>query len=278
MKRFQILVVALFAVYAFGVVVASSAMAETLCVPKAEGLWETHFSETECTKELATANSPFELVTFSLAEWLVAAGAVTTTLLVESSGLLTLEDKKGPLGVRGAVLCSGILDGTIGPNGEDEITELLRLDGVTAVSLTALSGNALLCDGQAGCNTGTGNAEVWAVNLPWLTSVERVEEASPTLFQGFVDLILPHTGGGEPGWYTFCPTALGNQEDECKAPEAAAEKSNITGGGVLDVFAEVFTLLVGAELAKCSASAEAHSGNVEGTGETISLEGALSVS
>ncbi len=282
MKRFQILVVALFAVFAFGVVVASSAMAEeesTLCVAKAEGLWGLQSSATECAEELATANSPFELVVFLLAEWLVAGLPITTTLLVTStSSALLLEDKEGPLGAKGMVLCSGILDGTIGPSGEDEITELLRLDGVTAVSLTALSGNALLCDGQEGCLTGTENAEVWAVNLPWLTLLELVEEASPTLFQGFADLILPHTGGGQPGWYTFCSTLLGNQEDECKAPEAVAQKTNVAGG-VLDTFSAAFTLLVGAQLGLCTASGEKiETGVVEETGETVSSEGVLSAS
>jgi len=273
------LVVALFAVFAFGVVVASSAMAEeesTLCVAKAEGLWGLQSSATVCAEELATANSPFELVVFLLAEWLVGGNPITTTLLVTSTGELLLEDEKGPLGVKGMVLCSGILDGTIGLTGEDEITELLTLAGV-AVSLTALSGTALLCNGQEGCNTGTENAEVWAVNLPWLTLLELVEEASPTLFQGFADLILPHVGGGSPGWYTECATALGNQADECIAPEAVAQKTN-TATGVLDTFSAAFTLLVGASLGKCTASTEAETGVVVGTGETLTSEGALSVS
>ncbi len=281
MKRFQILVVALFAVFAFGVVVASSAMAEEeiptfLCVPKAEGLWGLQLSATECGEQLTMANSPFELVTFLLAEWLVGGVAVTTTLLVTSPGELLMEDEKGPLGAKGTVLCSGILDGTIGPNGEDEITELLTLAGA-AVGLTGLSGTALLCNGQEGCLTGTENAEVWAVNLPWLTLMELVEEASPTAYTGFADLILPHTGGGQPGWYTFCSTLLGNQEDQCTIPEEAAEKVNLTGG-VTDIFSEAFTLLVGASLGKCSASSEEHTGLVTGEGETTTEGGVLSVS
>ncbi len=278
--RFRILIVALFALFAVSAVAASSAMAEeesTLCLPKGESLWGLQLSATECGEELATANSPFELVVFLLAEWLVSGVAVTTTLLVTStsSGLL-LEDQKGPLGVKGMVLCSAILDGTIGPNGEDEITELLTLAGM-AVSLEALKGTALLCNGQEGCNTGTENAEIWAVNLPWLTLLELVEEAGPTLFQGFADLILPHTGGGNIIWYIFCPTALGNQEDQCGAPEQAAQKTNVAGG-VLDTFSEPFTLLVGAPLGKCTASSEAETGIVEETGETVSSEGILSVS
>jgi hypothetical protein len=170
------------------------------------------------------------------------------------------------------------LDGTVGNNGEDEIVELLTL-GKVAVSLIALSGTALLCSGQEGCTTGTENDEVWAVNLPWKTLLQLVEEASP-LFQGFVILISAHSGGGQPGWYVKCATALGTSEDECLATtgeEVSAEAKNVTGG-VEETFAESFTLLVGNKLAKCSASSEAESGVVTGSGLDTSLEGALTVS
>lgn len=279
------MVVALFAVFAFGAVAATSAMAgeeETMrCVPKAEGLWGLQTSTIECAEELATANSPFELISFLLAEWLVGGASVTTTLLVQTTGELLLEDKKATLGIKAMVLCSGILDGTIGPNGEDEITEILSLTG-TAIPTSVLSGTGLLCSGQEGCTTGTENDEVWASGLPWLTLLELVEEESPTLFQGFVVLILPHAAGGLVGWYTKCATALGTSEDECLAEEGGAEATNLTGGAG-GAFSEAFTLLVGAKLGKCSASSEEESGNVEEStpGETkVAEEGAgvLSVS
>jgi len=266
MKRFHILVFALFAVFAFGAVAATSAMAgeeETMrCVPKTEGLWGLQTSTIECAEELATANSPFELISFLLAEWLVEGLEVTTTLLVETKGELLLEDLKATLNIKAKVLCSGILDGTIGPNGEDEITEVLNLAGTLSIPRIALEGTGLLCSGQEGCTTGTENDEVWAVNLPWLTLLELLEEESPTLFQGFVVLILPHAGGGNPGWYTLCATALGTSEDECTAEEGAAEASNVTAG-VLGVFTEAFTLLAGGKLGNCTASSEKETGNVE---------------
>ena len=269
MKRFHILVVALFAVFAFGAVAATSAMAgeeETMrCVPKAEGLWGLQTSTIECAEELATANSPFELISFLLAEWLVKGEEVSTTLLVEATGTLLLEDLKATLGIKAKVLCTGILDGSIGPNGEDEIIEVLSSTG-GAISTTALSGTPLLCSGQEGCTTGTENDEVWAVHLPWLTLLELIEEESPTLFQGFVVLILPHVGGENPGWYTLCATALGTSEDQCTAAEGMAEASNGTGGALTE-FSEAFTLLVGGKLGKCTASSEEETGNVEGPGE-----------
>ncbi len=277
--RFRILIVALFAMFAVGAVAASSAMAEeesTLCVPKVEGLWGLQLSATECGEQLTVANSPFELVVFLLAEWLVGGLPVTTTLLVEGRGELLLEDKKGPLGIKAMILCSGIMLGTIGPSGEGEITELLTLGGV-AVSLSPLSGTALLCSGQEGCNTGTENVEVWVVNLPWKGLLELMEEASPTSFQGFAGLGFAHTGGGNPGWYIFCPTALGNQEDECTAEEGVVEAINLTGG-VEGIDSEAFTLLAGDKLGSCTASSEKETGVLEGTGELVSQEGTLSVS
>src|ERR1700735_4143794 len=126
-----------------------------------------------------------------LAEWLLGGKAVEATLSVQTRGELLLEDKKATLGIKAMLLCSGILDGTIGPDGEDEITEILSLAGV-ATSLTALSGTALLCSGQEGCNTGTENDEIWAVKLPWKTLLELVEE---TGFTGFADLISAGTAG-----------------------------------------------------------------------------------
>jgi len=268
MKKFQILTVALFAVLAFGAVAASSAMAvEFRCIKtNNEGLWPTEASLTECTGvQLGSANSPFELVAYLPAEWLVGAKAVETTLLVESTGTLLLEDKKATLGVKAMVLCSGILVGTIGKEGEGEVTEVLSLSG-TAIPRKALEGTGLLCSGQEGCTTGTENDEVWAVNLPWTSLLDLIEEESPAAFVGFGNLLRARTGAG-PGWYTLCATALGTSEDECTAEEAGSEASNLTGG-VDDQFSPTFTNLMDQVLGNCSASSEKETGVVEGPGET----------
>jgi len=196
-----------------------------------------------------------------LAEWLLGGKAVEATLSVQTRGELLLEDKKATLGIKAMLLCSGILDGTIGPDGEDEITEILSLAGV-ATSLTALSGTALLCSGQEGCNTGTENDEIWAVKLPWKTLLELVEE---TGFTGFADLISAGTAGS-PGWYVQCATALGTADDECRSEQGVAEATNVAGG-VLATFSEAFTLLVEDTNANCSASSEKETGVVGESGE-----------
>ena len=58
-----------------------------------------------------------------LAEWLVGGNAIVgKTLATETTGSFLLEDT----GVPSAFLCGDILDGTIGPNGTDEITKMLN--------------------------------------------------------------------------------------------------------------------------------------------------------
>ena len=283
-KKFRLVGVgvALVAVLAMFAVATSSALAaEDVCVTRSakNGLFGKRNATTGvCEEELVVAEGGFELVLFLLAEWLLNGSAIAETLLVTAASTgLALIDLKATLGVKAAVLCSGSLDGFVGTNGADEITEALTLGGVS-VSLTPLSGTALLCAGQEGCETSTEGAEVWAVNLPWLTLLQLFEEESPTLVTGFVVLISPHEGGGEPGWYVQCKTALGTVDDECLATEGGAEATNGTAG-VLVSFSEAFQLLVIGENANCSASSEKETGVVEGANnEEISTEGTLSVS
>lgn len=160
----------------------------------------------------------------------------------------------------------------MGPDGADEITELLTL-AEELVNAAGLAGIALSCTkgiGDVVCETGS---KIWAVNLPWLTLLELWEVGGVS---GFVDLTLPTTNGN-PGWYVECKTALVTLSEECTAPEFAAERSN-GAGGVESTFSEAFTLLMEDKLALCD-------GNNEETGNIESLEvtllpgtGALTVS
>jgi len=241
MKKYQIFGITLIAVFAFSVVAAAMASGAIVTL---------------------------------LAEWLVGGTAVTETLSVEASGELLLEDTKVAAlgGAKVAVLCSGILDGTIGVNGVDEVKELLSLAGA-AISLTALSGTALLCAGQTNCEAAS--AKVWALNLPWQTLLELVEQ---TGFTGFADLILSGTGGN-PGWYVEC-TVLGiKAEDDCTVAQGAAEAKNPAEGNVETIFSEAFTELVELKLATCTGATGAETGIVEGIGkEAVVGGGTLTVS
>jgi hypothetical protein len=234
MKRFQLLGVAMLALLAFGAILATAASAQT----------------------------------FLLAEWLVGGVAVATELLVETTGELLLSDTA----LKAMVLCSGILDGWVGPNSLDFITEVLSLSG-GPIAQTVLAQTPLLCEAQEGCMTSGETPNVWAINLPWESEVELMEDG--TTF--FADLILPHSGGGNPGWTVEC-TILGvKSEDECKAPEGVTELK-LEGSTLLGVFSEAFTELAGAKLATCS-FAGGETGIVEGEGvEKLSETGELTAS
>src|ERR1700679_259809 len=92
MRKFQIIALALFAVFALSSTVVATASAAT-------------------TKT---------------AEWLANEKPITAALPIEITGGLTLEDTKTPAG-RAAVLCEGTLDGTVGPGAADVIEHVLNL-------------------------------------------------------------------------------------------------------------------------------------------------------
>lgn len=88
MKKLYVMMMALVAVFAFSAVVAGAASAETTL----------------------------------LAEWLINAAPVTELVSVETVGTIRLQDTSNGATVE----CPGSLIGSVGPSGEDEITELLN--------------------------------------------------------------------------------------------------------------------------------------------------------
>lgn len=237
MKKLHILGVAIVAVLAFGAIAVASASAA---------------------------------VTFLLADWLLNGAVTTTKVPTSATGEILLEDRNAlKLGIAAKVLCSGILDGTVGPESEDEITEVLSLTG-ESISLTALSGTFIACTGDASCET----PHVWAVHLPWNTELELWEEGTES---GFVILILEKGTSGKPGWYVEC-TVLGTKiTDECLAEAIGGALAENETGGVLTEFLESFTELMELKLALCSSSGE-ESGVVEGPGLETAPSGTLTVS
>lgn len=124
MKKLHVVMLALVAVFAFSALLAATASAEATL----------------------------------LAEWLVGGKPVTTLTSVITSGELLLKDIKEKI----MVLCSGEFVGSVGPSGEDEITEVLPLGGGTAITLT----NILLCTVQEGCEVSP-TANVAPEGLPF---------------------------------------------------------------------------------------------------------------
>lgn len=217
--------------------------------------------------------APALAVTFLLAEWLVNGAPVTAELANETTGELLLEDNKAPLVGKTAVLCSGALMGWVGSNSLDWVTEMLTLAGV-AVSTTPLTGTALECTSVTGCEAGT-KPLVWLVGLGWSTEAELMEDGTENFF---VDLFLPHTGGGNPGWEISECLVFGiSQSDECTTPEAVSQFVS-SGLESLAKFSTAFTELAGAKLATCMQGG-AESGVIEGEDSiTLNAGGELNMS
>ena len=216
---------------------------------------------------LALASTASAAVTFLLAEWLENLVGISETMLVESGGELLLENIKAPVVGNAGVLCSGILDGDIGPNGADDITELLNLEDLL-IDPIPLNELALLCSNDLNCET----SKVWAVHLPWLTLLELWEIGGESNF-----VILFTSPGSTVGWYVEC-TDLGiKASEECTSPEAAAEAKTVMTG-VEAIFSDAFTTLMELKLALCTGNNE-ETGLVEGSGVIVtSLAGPLTVS
>lgn len=175
-----------------------------------------------------------------LAEWLLNSGAVTQLTSTETKGTLLLEDEE-TIGGKAAVECTATADGSVGPNGEDETTEILNALGEPVTSLAASPNLPLLGEGNA---TGLGSEcktekvcaagssvspiEVWPIGLPWLTSLFLMENGT------FLNLIysevlsLPETGveGLFVGYELLCLILGINAEDTCYAEDFEFEVVN----------------------------------------------------
>jgi hypothetical protein len=215
---FRLMVVALAAVCAFGVLSVASASA---------------------------------VVTFLLAEWLVNGLPVTTERNVEAVGTILLENTSTPLGATD-VVCSGILAGKLGEDGLGVISEVLLLDETTIVSLVVLTEPGIACE-----NTDGHCAEplVWAENLPWNTLLELMEEGTEKFF---VILIEESGTAGLPGWYVWCMKTIFEPTDLCEAKANGVSQLSLENGTLLlAAFSEVFLELAGEALATCTLSGAA---------------------
>jgi hypothetical protein len=179
---------------------------------------------------------------FGAPEWLVKGAAVTATLAAETEGALTLIQLTKASGeILNEIKCEGIFDGEIGPNGADQINEVLNL-AMEAISKVALSGLALECkvengglDESTDCKLGT-TALVWAIHLPWKTQLELMEAPAMLL-----DLLGP-IANGNPGYYVECESNfLGIKgTEECEGATSTLVENDLTTSpaSVLGVFSE----------------------------------------
>jgi hypothetical protein len=217
MRKLQI-VLAFFAVFAFGAIAVGSASAELTL----------------------------------LAEWLFNGAAIPALLPVTITGevLLSLLE----FGIEVAdILCSMIFVGSVGPNGEGEITKILNLaKEEIGVELVGLSLECMVdASAIAGCGAAGSIADFWIDQLPWLMNLELMESGS------FLDRV------SNSGYHLLC---LANNEEELCTQSFTTVVSN-EAGGVLDKFEP-------SENIPCTHG----EGMFEGEGLIAHAEGTLSVS
>jgi hypothetical protein len=189
-----------------------------------------------------------------LAEWLLNGAPVTTLTSVEGSGEILWED----IGNKAGITCSDIGDGSVGPNGEGEITEILTLAGV-AVSLVTPT----LCKKLAGsaCEESATDIEAAPEKLPWRGSLVLSEAGT------FLTELLE----GEAAYVVSCLVLGIKVTDECSTTKSKFEVLNVTGG--------VEAMGEGSPLANCSLGG-AEKGRLEALPGNLlkALAGTLSIS
>jgi hypothetical protein len=163
---------------------------------------------------------------FAESEWLFNGSAIFTALPVEWIGEFLWED----MGTGTQILCSAIFVETV-TGKVDEITDIVNLSLVLeeTTNLAGTKVSAISCTIEAlGLCLGTVGELVFfiPINLPWKTEILLVGGV-------FVDDILPHAGGANPGYEVSCNTLIGVQTDVCTGTPGA----DLTNG-VSDVSAE----------------------------------------
>jgi hypothetical protein len=230
MKKIHVLGLGLLAVFAFGAITASAALAAP--------------------------------------EWLVSEAAVAENLPAETEGELALVKLVSSTNSNHLVTvkCGGILVGSIGPGGKDEITAVLTL-GQVAVGKetgTTLEGTALECtvtQSEGGLTDCVLNsvALVWPANLPWTSQLELMEATGTVL-----DVLTK-----EPGYDVECKTVSGLTGSELCAGTASAFVSN-SAGTPMGVLGEADPT----EEANCTMTGE-KTGSLEGIGTTWAVGGTV---
>jgi hypothetical protein len=190
MKKLQAVMLTLVAALAFGAITVASASAETTKVH----------------------------------EWLAKGVVIKESLTSQTLGELLLEDAETLIG-KAAVVCNGILEGTVGESGEGTITKVLNAAGTVEVG-SPLSGTPLECKTETGCAAATIESpiNVWPVGLPWKT-ILFLNEANEVL-----NLIEGPTAGAKFGFELLCLILGVNTVDECTSTDSNIKVVNNASG------------------------------------------------
>ena len=202
MRKFYVLGLALLAVFAVGTMMVSSASAETTTV------------------------------------WLVSGALTAVQVGADMEGTLLLSLLSSLLGELAHIQCSGIFDGFVGPDAEDEVTKILNLAGEEISGTLGQLGwdcevlpTPLICTkDQAGEPLFL--ATLWPDNLPWSTLIVLMATGE----EEFLDLIgLVNGNNKEPGFDFECENSNGTiTTGLCEGKVSGVLRNNV-GASDVDV-------------------------------------------
>jgi hypothetical protein len=153
-------------------------------------------------------------LTLVAAKWLANGAVVNANLAADTLGELLFENVLNG----GAILCSGLFEGTVGANGVDNITKVFNLAGteIPALDETGATGG-LSCSGEKTCETGS---EIWPVGLPFKTQLDLDTEDGK-----FYDLVL------NAEYFILCLFFGSSINELCVAAAGTmGEVKNVAGG------------------------------------------------
>jgi hypothetical protein len=142
-----------------------------------------------------------------LAEWLVGGAAVAALTVTEGTGKLLFEDDK----IKLTMECEGITDGSVGANGEGEVTEILVSGAVVNLA------KPIVCIPIGGCEA-AGPTEAAPEDLPWHTLLYLTGVGL------FRNAVFSAT------YWTMCRVLGVLVEEECTITNGTYEVLNVTAG------------------------------------------------
>jgi len=214
-----------------------------------------------CAFSALATTSAFALG-LTTAQWLVNGAKITANLPADTLGELLFEDTE----LGGAILCSGLFEGTIGAEGQDETTMVFDLENklIEELDSSAATGGLKCVADEKICLV---NSEIWPVNLPFLTLLKLDTEETET----FWDQLDLNANGLMPGYWIRCLTSLVTIEELCEAAVGAiGELLNVAGG--VEPMGEI------TPLGTCRAIAGIGLISADANGLITSSEGTVSVS
>jgi hypothetical protein len=158
-----------------------------------------------------------------LAEWLANGNPITMTLATTSKGTLLLTDSATPLGSATVKCAGGSLDGWVGPDGTDQINEVLTSTGKSTEA--GLKGEGFLCEGTKTCEKDATETEAWPIALPIMTLLYLLESTT----EPFTILFFT-PGAKNVGWEIKCLALATLIEDTCSGEDISAEALNGSNG------------------------------------------------